>query len=388
MADKASNAKRCPWIRLDVDLDQHPKLGKLAEAMKCDDERALARLVRFWMGVRVHAPEGNLSGVSPATIGGWMRAPGRASVAWVEALKSCNFIAGEEVVGWAERQLGVVEKAKRDALRLKEDRIIKAAAKAASEEESRRAFVALSSRDEVVSVALSSRVSGSGSGSSSKNTNCLFDAAAPNHPETESPKKSGKPPTDTTKVVRAYAEAHRDFTGRDPQRATGAENKLALDALKGGASVEEIERLLPVYFAASDAPSCRHFFTQIDRWRGLLAKQQPSAAAENHDARRARRHDALCGAVFQRMGFRATCTVPALYGNAPVELQADERNLGVQRGVGGRLQDFTVEPIDMRLFEALEAAAVPDASIAEWAASAVVVLHKHVRDLKERVGAA
>lgn len=158
-------AKRCPWIRLDVDLDHHPKVGKLAEAMKCDDERALARLIRFWMGVRVHAPRGDLTDISDATIGQWMRAPSNRAAAWVDALRACGLIVGAEVVGWKERQIGVVEKAERDAKAKKPGA------------RSSRADPARETRDTSADPALEKRYSGSGSDDASNEASCV--AAAP-----------------------------------------------------------------------------------------------------------------------------------------------------------------------------------------------------------------
>lgn len=97
------------WFRLDITLDQHPKLGRLADLMGVCHERALARLVRFWMGVREHAADGDVSELSDTTIAAWMRAPAGREKKWVDALRGAGLIVNGVVYGWWERQGGVIK---------------------------------------------------------------------------------------------------------------------------------------------------------------------------------------------------------------------------------------------------------------------------------------
>lgn len=119
---QTGRAKGCLWFRLDVDLESHPKVFALAEAMGCSDEEALARIVRFWTGVRVHAPSGDLTGIPAATIAGWMRMPTRSAEKCVTALSRVGFVFENIVYGWNERQGAVIARAERDAKRWQEHR--------------------------------------------------------------------------------------------------------------------------------------------------------------------------------------------------------------------------------------------------------------------------
>lgn len=107
------------WFRLDITLDQHPKLGEFAEQMGVCHERALARIVRFWMGVREHAADGIISHLSDTTIAGWMRAPAGKEKKWVDALRTAGFIVDGKVYGWLERQGGVIREVERARERMR-----------------------------------------------------------------------------------------------------------------------------------------------------------------------------------------------------------------------------------------------------------------------------
>jgi hypothetical protein len=58
-----------PWIAIDCDLEDHPKLAALIARRRWSVERGLAFLFRFWRTVRRHAIDGDVSGWTDAYLG-------------------------------------------------------------------------------------------------------------------------------------------------------------------------------------------------------------------------------------------------------------------------------------------------------------------------------
>lgn len=102
-----------PWFRLDRDVATNPKLFELEGLV---GDAALAYLIRFWCAVAAHRSDGDVSGVSDAVLerwAGWLGARGEL----VAALRTCGFLEGSTVKGWAERQGAIAAKFARDNAR-------------------------------------------------------------------------------------------------------------------------------------------------------------------------------------------------------------------------------------------------------------------------------
>jgi hypothetical protein len=104
--------KGLPWIRLDVDLREHPKADRLADAL--GERRAWTYVVELWMWVGANQPDGDLSQVPDSAIARRAGYEGDA-VRFVAALVACEFLgADRRIVGWVDRQGALAAKFDRD----------------------------------------------------------------------------------------------------------------------------------------------------------------------------------------------------------------------------------------------------------------------------------
>jgi hypothetical protein len=124
-----------PWIKLFVDLSEHPKGRRLGRVLGID--RGWSLPVALWQWCGKYAPEGDLllESWEIADACQWSGDPDRL----VEALVSCGWLdvidGGWAVHGWAEYQGGHVEKILRDRRTAKETRDRKAAKKRAKHDD-------------------------------------------------------------------------------------------------------------------------------------------------------------------------------------------------------------------------------------------------------------
>lgn len=59
------------WIRIAVTLPDDPRIHELADALKCDVDRALAKFLRVLFKLPEHARDGDISSISPNTVESW-----------------------------------------------------------------------------------------------------------------------------------------------------------------------------------------------------------------------------------------------------------------------------------------------------------------------------
>ena len=131
-----------------------------------------------------------------------------------------------------------------------------------------------------------------------------------------------------------------------------------------------------------------------DAWLGIVESGAPKSGRspngtvpESADARRSRRLDKLTAAVFARVDFGTVGKIPRLFGDALVDLQCDERTIGIRRDPTGKLRDVRIEFVEVRLLDAMDADGVPDNGIAAWAAREVQIIHTPAA-AQDRSGAA
>src|SRR6185312_10883632 len=103
-----------PWIRVDVDFEDHPKFGDLSDRLR--DPLAALYVVRLWRFAGKHFPDGSLITSMRRIEEGlrWRKKSGDL----VAALLDCRFIdevdGGYSVHGWEEHNGGAFAKMKYD----------------------------------------------------------------------------------------------------------------------------------------------------------------------------------------------------------------------------------------------------------------------------------
>jgi hypothetical protein len=94
-----------PWVSIDADLEDHPKLAALVAQRRWSVERGLAFLFRFWRTVRRHAHDGDVTGWTDTYIGRMTNTPRPSGL--LADLITCGFVDdadGRRIVhGWMER---------------------------------------------------------------------------------------------------------------------------------------------------------------------------------------------------------------------------------------------------------------------------------------------
>jgi len=108
-----------PWIRVYNDLPDHHKSDQLAGIL--GEPRAWTHVLELWLWVSRIRPDGNLAGLSPSVVArraGWM---GDADV-FVDALRQCGFLDGDQVHDWDEYQGAHSRKLENDRTRIRQAR--------------------------------------------------------------------------------------------------------------------------------------------------------------------------------------------------------------------------------------------------------------------------
>jgi hypothetical protein len=148
------------WIRVATSAPADPKVFALADALGIDPMHALGAMVAVMTHLPAHAPDGNLHAVPPALLEHW--AAWRGERGAFAAAFAAHVLTEGAWVAWPKHNGIAIEKAERDAARLREIRDQRRAERAASRdgratehETSRdgRATNREPSRDEVACVA-------------------------------------------------------------------------------------------------------------------------------------------------------------------------------------------------------------------------------------------
>lgn len=108
-----------PWIRVYNDLPDHHKSDQLAGIL--GEPRAWTHVLELWLWVSRIRPDGSLSGLSPSVVArraGWT---GDAD-AFVDALRQCGFLDGDQVHDWDEYQGAHSRKLENDRTRIRQAR--------------------------------------------------------------------------------------------------------------------------------------------------------------------------------------------------------------------------------------------------------------------------
>lgn len=108
-----------PWIRVYNDLPDHHKSDQLAGML--GEPRAWTHVLELWLWVSRIRPDGSLAGLSPSVVArraGWT---GDADV-FVDALRQCGFLDGDQVHDWDEYQGAHSRKLENDRTRIRQAR--------------------------------------------------------------------------------------------------------------------------------------------------------------------------------------------------------------------------------------------------------------------------
>lgn len=101
------------WIRLDTDFPSHEMIGALAEALRCDLDRAGMSLIRVWCRVADHRPDGQLETVTDTALEDWAGWRGRRG-AFARAFRvHCLDPDGTVKGWWRQERLLAHQEAKR-----------------------------------------------------------------------------------------------------------------------------------------------------------------------------------------------------------------------------------------------------------------------------------
>lgn len=87
------------WIRLDTDFADHDIIGRMAEALRIDPDRAAMSLIRVWCRFADHQPNGNALAITDTTLEDWAKWRGRRGV-FAAAFRAHGVDDGGAVRGW------------------------------------------------------------------------------------------------------------------------------------------------------------------------------------------------------------------------------------------------------------------------------------------------
>jgi hypothetical protein len=119
-----------PWIKLDVDCPDHPKVQALALELGIPRAQAFGHLCVLWTSVGRLAPSGEITGPHADEVveqmAGWTGESTRFSCAMVACRLLDPIADGYEVHDWEEHAGAFVERYRRDAKRKREERAARA----------------------------------------------------------------------------------------------------------------------------------------------------------------------------------------------------------------------------------------------------------------------
>lgn len=93
-----------PWIRVDTNLPSHPKLGRLAAALKVPEYTAIGIITSIWLWAKNHRPDGNLSDVDPTDLA-WAIRWDQDPQHLVDSLTQARLLKDGQLTGWTEYQV-------------------------------------------------------------------------------------------------------------------------------------------------------------------------------------------------------------------------------------------------------------------------------------------
>lgn len=106
-----------PWLRVDVDMPDHPKMARLADLLDVDE--AWPRVMQLWCWAAKVAPTGDLTGLTPRAIAraaGWRKDADR----FVTALRDVGLLdADNKIHDWDDQQGKYLERLEKDRERKK-----------------------------------------------------------------------------------------------------------------------------------------------------------------------------------------------------------------------------------------------------------------------------
>ena len=121
------------WIRVDVTLTQHPKVGRLSRALQCSRDEAVGVMVRVWSWSTAYAADGDLSRFESAELQdeiGYERAPLFGEMPLLEALTAAGFLDADMTLhDWHEHNGVMADRRRANAERMAERRAREAAKK-------------------------------------------------------------------------------------------------------------------------------------------------------------------------------------------------------------------------------------------------------------------
>lgn len=82
------------WIKIDVNLEAHPRVARLTRLLKCDKATALGNLLMFWTWARKYAEDGNITAFTDDDLTDAVIIDGGA---FRDAMKKSGFLDSE---GW------------------------------------------------------------------------------------------------------------------------------------------------------------------------------------------------------------------------------------------------------------------------------------------------